>query len=84
VIGGYELGGDYEWASYSAYFGHATRVLYQQVEAQTAPVIKPTPTPTPTKPTSTPTKLTASPTASPTSTAPSSVPSVTSSPTPTL
>jgi hypothetical protein len=41
VIGGYELGGDYEWASYSAYFGSATRALYQQVERQ------PTPTPTP-------------------------------------
>jgi hypothetical protein len=44
VIGGYELGGDYEWASYSAYFGSATRSLYQQVEHQTA--ILPTPTPT--------------------------------------
>ena len=34
VIGGYELGGDYEWASYSAYFGSAARTLYQQVERQ--------------------------------------------------
>ena len=32
VIGGYELGGDYEWASYSAYFGSAARILYEQVE----------------------------------------------------
>jgi V8-like Glu-specific endopeptidase len=32
VIGGYELGGDYDWASYSAYFGSATRSLYQQVD----------------------------------------------------
>ena len=46
VIGGYELGGDYDWASYSAYFGSATRSLYTQVEAQTAPHPKPTPTPT--------------------------------------
>ncbi len=48
VIGGYELGGDYEWASYSPYFGSATRSLYQQVERQTAPLPKPAPTPTPT------------------------------------
>jgi hypothetical protein len=46
VIGGYETGGDYEWASYSAYFGSATRSLYQQVERQTA--ILPTPAPAPT------------------------------------
>jgi hypothetical protein len=52
VIGGYELGGDYEWASYSAYFGSATRSLYQQVERQTATL--PTPTPAqPPKPTPT-------------------------------
>jgi hypothetical protein len=37
VIGGYELGGDYEWASYSAYFGSATRALYAQVERQATP-----------------------------------------------
>jgi hypothetical protein len=59
VIGGYELGGDYEWASYSAYFGSATRSLYQQVEHQTATLPTPTlPTPTPAqppKPTPTPT-----------------------------
>ncbi len=47
VIGGYELGGDYEWASYSAYFGSAARTLYQQAERQATP---PTPTPTPTSP----------------------------------
>jgi hypothetical protein len=41
VIGGYELGGDYEWASYSAYFGSAARTLYQQAERQATP---PTPT----------------------------------------
>jgi V8-like Glu-specific endopeptidase len=53
VIGGYELGGDYEWASYSAYFGSATRILYQQVERRAT---TPTPTPTPTRsPTATPT-----------------------------
>jgi len=71
VIGGYELGGDYEWASYSTYFGHATRVLYQQVEAQTAPVIKPTPTPTPTTTSAAPTTGSTRP-ASPTSSALSS------------
>ena len=30
VIGGYELGGDYEWASYSSYFGSAARSLYSR------------------------------------------------------
>ena len=55
VIGGYELGGDYEWASYSAYFGSSTRSLFQQVEHQTAPIPKPKPTTTPTKSATTPT-----------------------------
>jgi len=32
VIGGYEDGGDYDWASYSPYFGHALRVLFAQAE----------------------------------------------------
>jgi V8-like Glu-specific endopeptidase len=69
VIGGYELGGDYEWASYSAYFGSATRALYQQAERQAAPHPHPHPTPTPLKtPTAAPT--TAWPTAPPTATAP--------------
>ena len=58
VIGGYELGGNYEWASYSAYFGSATRTLYQQVERQATP--HPTPTPTKT-PTAAPTTATVSP-----------------------
>ena len=63
VIGGYELGGDYEWASYSAYFGSAARLLYQQVERAAGPHPTPTPTPTPTRsPTAGPT--TASPTPS--------------------
>ena len=48
VIGGYELGGDYEWASYSAYFGSATRTLFQQVEHPATPA--PTKTPTPRRP----------------------------------
>jgi hypothetical protein len=61
VIGGYELGGDYEWASYSAYFGSATRILYQQVERQAAPHPTPTPSKTPTAPSAS---------ASPTATAP--------------
>ena len=34
VIGGYELGGDYEWASYSAYFGSAARILYRAGRAR--------------------------------------------------
>ncbi len=33
VIGGYEDGGDYDWASYSAVFGAATLALYRQAEA---------------------------------------------------
>jgi V8-like Glu-specific endopeptidase len=65
VIGGYELGGDYEWASYSAYFGPAARALYEQAERQAPPHPTPTPTPTPSKsPTAAPTA--ASPTVSPT------------------
>lgn len=32
VIGGYERGGDYEWASYSAYFGSAVRKLFRTAE----------------------------------------------------
>lgn len=31
-IGGFELGGDFEWASYSAYFGQSTYLLYLQAE----------------------------------------------------
>ena len=63
VIGGYEEGGDYEWASYSAYFGSAAKILYEQVERAAAP--HPTPTPTPSKtPTTAP--ISASPTPSPT------------------
>jgi hypothetical protein len=84
VIGGYELGGDYEWASYSAYFGSAARILYQQVERASTP--RPTPTPPPTS-TPSPSKTpTAAPTsksspASPTST--TTAPSITY-PTPTM
>jgi hypothetical protein len=33
VIGGYEEGGDYEWASYSAYFGSAAKILYADADA---------------------------------------------------
>jgi len=33
VIGGYQAGGDYEWASYSPVFGTATLVLFRQAEA---------------------------------------------------
>jgi hypothetical protein len=52
VIGGYELGGDYEWASYSAYFGPAARALFDQVERASTP--HPTPTPTPSRTTTAP------------------------------
>jgi V8-like Glu-specific endopeptidase len=45
VIGGYEQGGIYEWASYSAYFGAQARALFGQAEK---PAPTPTPTPTPT------------------------------------
>ncbi len=46
VIGGYEEGGDYEWASYSAYFGTALRDLYVEAEDQQV-VPPPTPSPSP-------------------------------------
>ena len=78
VIGGYELGGDYEWASYSAYFGSAARILYQQAERQAKP---PTPTPS-TSPTAHPPTSyppTSSPTAPPTP--PATAPSTTYPPT---
>jgi V8-like Glu-specific endopeptidase len=32
TIGGFELGGDFEWASYSAYFGQSTYQLWLQAE----------------------------------------------------
>jgi V8-like Glu-specific endopeptidase len=49
VIGGYEDGGDYEWASYSAYFGTHMAALYQQaVQAQPTPPTQPTPPASPT------------------------------------
>jgi hypothetical protein len=60
VIGGYEGGGDYEWASYSAYFGDSTRSLYQEAERQPAPKASPTATSTRT--------VTAPPSSTPTST----------------
>jgi hypothetical protein len=88
VIGGYELGGAYEWASYSAYFGSATRSLYQQVEHQTAPLPKPKPKPTPIKSTTPPTTTSASPSTTPTPTTTATpqtlptLPTSTASPTP--
>ncbi len=36
VIGGYETGGDYDWASYSAAFGASALSLYRQAEATAA------------------------------------------------
>lgn len=47
VIGGYEGGGDYEWASYSAYFGISARNLYQQAENQPVPSPAPPSSPSP-------------------------------------
>jgi trypsin len=80
VIGGYELGGDYEWASYSAYFGSATRALYQQAERQATPHLTPTPTPSK-SPTASPTPS-KTPTASPTPSRTPTTPPTTASPTP--
>jgi hypothetical protein len=51
VIGGYEQGGSYEWASYSAYFGVDARSLLAVAEK-----VSPTPTPTPTTHSLTPTQ----------------------------
>ncbi len=75
VIGGYEQGGDYEWVSYSAYFGPQARVLFGQAERAATP--RPSPSPSPTRtpsPTASPkpsptASPTATPTASPTGTA---------------
>jgi V8-like Glu-specific endopeptidase len=36
VIGGYEWGGDYDWASYSAVFGSSALRLFRQAEASAA------------------------------------------------
>jgi V8-like Glu-specific endopeptidase len=60
VIGGYEEGGQYEWASYTSYFGPQARILFGQ--AETTPVPTPSPTPTPTH------TATSAPTPSPTAT----------------
>ncbi|MGD0703948.1 MAG: trypsin-like serine protease [Trebonia sp.] len=78
VIGGYELGGNYEWASYSAYFGHSTRVLYQQAERQPASP-KPSPSPSSTASAS-PSTSPSPPTAPPTTTSASASPSTSPSP----
>jgi hypothetical protein len=37
LIGGYEGGGRYQWASYSPYFGAAARALYERAETPPAP-----------------------------------------------
>jgi hypothetical protein len=79
VIGGYELGGDYEWASYSAYFGSATRTLYQQVERQAT--LPPTPTRTPPPPTAT---MSPTPVKTPTVAPTSAPPTATGPPAPTV
>jgi hypothetical protein len=36
VIGGYQAGGDYDWASYSVAFGVSALSLYRQAEATAA------------------------------------------------
>lgn len=45
VIGGYKEGGQYEWASYSAYFGSQARLLFGQAEAAATPTPSPSPSP---------------------------------------
>jgi V8-like Glu-specific endopeptidase len=40
VIGGYEGGGHYDWASYSAYIGSALRAVYQQAERRSAAIAR--------------------------------------------
>lgn len=47
VIGGYEQGGDYSWASYSAYFGVDTRNLLEAAEKAQSATSSPTHTPSP-------------------------------------
>jgi V8-like Glu-specific endopeptidase len=37
VLGGYQGGGKYQWASYSPYFGSALRAVYQMAELRSAP-----------------------------------------------
>jgi hypothetical protein len=44
VIGGYQEGGDYEWASYSSYFGTPLRNLFVAAEDQPVPT-PPSPSP---------------------------------------
>jgi hypothetical protein len=46
VIGGYLQGGQYEWASYSSYFGHQFRVLFEYAQKVATPTPSPSPTPT--------------------------------------
>jgi hypothetical protein len=74
VIGGYEEGGDYEWASYSAYFGSAAKILYEQAE-RAAPPPHPSPSPTTAPPTSSPSPSKI-PTTPPAATPPSTPPPV--------
>jgi V8-like Glu-specific endopeptidase len=80
-IGGYEQGGDYDWTSYSPYFGSAAKALFQLAEGPPPPKPSPSPSGTPT-PTPT-TTATPTPTATPTQT-PVVGASTTPAPTPTL
>jgi V8-like Glu-specific endopeptidase len=47
VIGGYEEGGNYDWASYSAYFGSALRSVFTQAEKAPSPPPPPPPSASP-------------------------------------
>ena len=76
VIGGYEQGGDYEWASYSAYFGSATKILYEQAERAAAPPHPSPPPPTTATPTSSPSPSRSRPPRRPGPTPPSTAPPV--------
>jgi V8-like Glu-specific endopeptidase len=69
IIGGYEQGGDYDWTSYSPYFGLAAKSLFKLAEGSPAPPPSPSPSPS----------ATATPTPSVT---PTPTPSVTPTPTP--
>ncbi len=75
IIGGYDQGGKYDWASYSPYFGSAAHSLYQLAERPVTP--PPSPSPSPSASSQSP-----SPTATATATATAS-PSPTATPTPT-
>jgi V8-like Glu-specific endopeptidase len=67
VIGGFEQGGDYDWTSYSPYFGAVAKSLFKLAGGPPAPSPSPSPSPTAT-PTPTP-PVTASPSPTPSTSA---------------